>query len=101
MPFIYESLSLTKSYKGNSFYKKLFENDQIKISGKINKDDLKELLKARLPDYMVPSLFMELGRVPVTISGKIDKKALPDAEAGELLADQYVAPGNRSLKNLW
>ncbi|MEO7532808.1 MAG: amino acid adenylation domain-containing protein, partial [Ferruginibacter sp.] len=68
------------------------ENGETKNAERINKDDLREFLKAKLPDYMIPSLFIELEQFPVTISGKIDRKALPDADAAEILADQYQAP---------
>jgi hypothetical protein len=48
---------------------------------------------------MIPSLFIEIAEFPVTLNGKIDKKALPKPEK-ELLADQYVAPRNEVEKTL-
>ncbi len=102
--FTYESFNSTQTFKGNDFYKKVFENDEVKISEKINKDELRDLLKKQLPDYMVPSLFMELDVFPVTISGKIDKKALPAPDAVEVAAGQYVAPRNdieKALVEIW
>ena len=41
---------------------------------------LVEFLKAQLPDYMVPSVFVELDAFPLTRSGKIDRRALPIPE---------------------
>jgi amino acid adenylation domain-containing protein len=43
----------------------------------VKTDDLSRYLKQKLPHYMVPSLFIELDALPLTLNGKIDHKALP------------------------
>jgi amino acid adenylation domain-containing protein/non-ribosomal peptide synthase protein (TIGR01720 family) len=42
-----------------------------------NKDELKNWLRQRLTDYMIPSAFVELEKFPVTVNGKMDRAALP------------------------
>ena len=64
------------------------------------RDALISALKEKLPEYMVPSLFVELETLPLTANGKVDRKALPDPDAGELLKNQYVAPANDTESRL-
>jgi acyl carrier protein len=67
-------------------------------------DELRALLKARVPEYMIPSAFVVVDVLPITPNGKIDRNALaalePEFEAPEL----YVAPRNATeelVVKLW
>jgi amino acid adenylation domain-containing protein len=61
----------------------------------ITTNELRNFLTQRLPDYMVPSAFVVLDSLPLTPSGKVDRRALPDPgterpDAGK----EFVAPRN-------
>ncbi len=56
-------------------------------------EDLKAHLSARLPGYMAPSFYFRLEALPLTASGKINRRALPEPEAHRPgLRETFVAP---------
>jgi amino acid adenylation domain-containing protein len=86
------------------------ESDDLRIvaylvGAPIAHDELRALLRKKLPDYMLPSAFVFLKALPLTPNGKVDRAALPapgDARAG-VQAD-FVAPRTpveERLASLW
>ncbi|HYC27650.1 MAG TPA: condensation domain-containing protein, partial [Chitinophagaceae bacterium] len=72
--------------------------------GVFNKHEITQYLKARLPEYMVPSVFIEMESLPLTSNGKIDGRQLPDPHSFISLKDRYAAPRNemeQALANIW
>jgi acyl-coenzyme A synthetase/AMP-(fatty) acid ligase/acyl carrier protein len=60
---------------------------------------LRQELSTRLPDFMIPSRFMEIDKIPLTPNNKVDHKALPDPELTPLqLESGYLAPATEMEK---
>ena len=76
----------------------------IVLSGMFDRETLSSYVKNKLPEYMVPALWVEMEHLPITRNGKIDKKALPNPVAGKMLKNEYVAAGNQleeALVKIW
>lgn len=72
--------------------------------GQKNTNEIRSFLQQHLPDYMIPSVFIWMDKIPKTASGKVDKKALPNPDASALLTHAYVAPVSKTeqlLAELW
>ncbi|ASS75351.1 hypothetical protein CIG75_10345 [Tumebacillus algifaecis] len=70
----------------------------------VESGELRRFLKQRLPDYMVPSAFVSLTQLPLTPSGKVDRKALPQPADFVSAERAYVAPRTETetmLTQLW
>ena len=71
------------------------------VSGrKLETAELKGFLAEKLPGYMVPAFLVPLESMPLTVNGKIDKKALPQPESMARTAGSYEAPRNPTEQQL-
>ncbi len=62
--------------------------------------EIRAYLKERLPEYMIPSYFVFLDKMPVNANGKIDRKALPEPEGNIAVGTEYIAPRNETEEKL-
>jgi amino acid adenylation domain-containing protein len=72
----------------------------------LNITALRESLKQKLPDYMVPAAFVEVESIPLTTNGKVDRSALPQPQPMNFGIDEanFVVAGNsieEVLTGIW
>ncbi|HEU5383846.1 MAG TPA: condensation domain-containing protein, partial [Ktedonobacteraceae bacterium] len=74
-------------------------------SSSLSGRELRSYLRERLPDYMVPAVFMVMETLPLTPNGKIDKAALPVPDPGRMSSDASTlvsrTPVQELLVGIW
>jgi len=72
---------------------------------RLNEREVRGYLKGLLPSYMIPSHLAQIDRLPLTVNGKVDTRALPLPEQVRLAsASERVLPGNEvesRLADIW
>ncbi|HET9280163.1 MAG TPA: amino acid adenylation domain-containing protein, partial [Flavitalea sp.] len=72
--------------------------------GSFEREKIITTLRDKLPEYMIPSQWVELEQLPLTSNGKVDKRALPEPGEFEYRSNEYAAPvtqTERDLAEIW
>jgi len=67
-------------------------------------DNLKSYLAESLPEYMIPTAFVELALMPLSANGKVDRKSLPTPDLAQLNSVDFIAPQSSKeiiLADIW
>ena len=86
-----------KENKGVS-YQSAAEEEETGINEK-----LESFLRERIPQYMIPNIFVELDHIPLNNNGKIDRKNLPDPDVKEIMnerREKEFVPPNTELEKM-
>ncbi len=68
----------------------------IVVDESLTTSQVREFLKEKLPDYMVPSVFVTLDTLPLTPNGKVDRFALPAPDVAFSQSSDFLAPKTES-----
>ncbi|WP_261378382.1 non-ribosomal peptide synthetase [Paenibacillus agilis] len=70
----------------------------------ISENEMRSYLASHLPGYMIPTCYMFLEQMPLTINGKIDRQKLPHPIKQDWMSNNYIAPHTeteRKLVGIW
>ena len=76
------------NYNENAIYAYIVSDEEVSVSS------VRDRLGQVLPEYMIPAYMGQIEVIPVTASGKLDRRALPELEASS--SREYVAPQNET-----
>lgn len=63
-------------------------------------NQIRSFLSHYLPEYMIPSFFKKIEKVPLTSNGKIDRESLPFVQGVLAVDTDYAPPQNKTQENL-
>ncbi|MCK3667347.1 amino acid adenylation domain-containing protein [Photorhabdus noenieputensis] len=86
-PQVKQAVVIDREYQGNKALVAYLVTDE-----ELSDDELVRHLSSRLPDYMLPASFTRIESIPLTLNGKVDRRALPEPVWGN--REGYVAPRN-------
>ncbi|HWK88522.1 MAG TPA: condensation domain-containing protein, partial [Longimicrobium sp.] len=73
----------------------------VAAEGEMDTAPLREHLRARLPEFMVPDAWVLLDALPLTPNGKVDRDALPEPAAAAVEHVEPRTPTERALAGIW
>lgn len=77
----------------------------VEPSAELSSSEVRNILQEKLPNFMIPSVFVNLNEMPLTPNGKVDRQALPAPEGKNLKrGTDYVIPRTpleNSLADIW
>lgn len=90
---IVEAVVIAKEWNGRNHLTAYYVSEEA-----LDTADLRIYLLSKLPDYMVPAYFIHLKELPLTSTGKLFRKGLPDPKI--IAEENYEPPGNEIEKRL-
>jgi len=71
----------------------------------LDENELKNQLGKQLPNYMIPSIFVQIDEIPLTVNGKVNKKLLPEINSiNKSIEGEIVAPSSlteNAIAGIW
>ena len=91
LPEVNQAVVLDRERQGNKYLAAYIVSSTKET---ITSKELKEVLTNQLPEYMVPSTYTMMESIPLTINGKVDRKALPEGDFNESATAEYNPASN-------
>jgi amino acid adenylation domain-containing protein/FkbM family methyltransferase len=99
---LYNIFAVIPTGQPGTYHEKPLQNPEYWNSPDRLLSRLRTFLGEKLPDYMIPSFFVLMEKLPLTPAGKVDRNALPPLETG--MKERYIPPRDEieaALQEIW
>jgi amino acid adenylation domain-containing protein len=93
-PDVREAVAVEKKLRNGQQELAVYVTLSEEVDKSFNVNSLRDHIRSALPDYMIPAHFIRLDAIPLTSSGKVDRRALPSPQDPNRYAAGRVAPQN-------
>ncbi|CCN37781.1 hypothetical protein VIBNISO65_490047 [Vibrio nigripulchritudo SO65] len=87
---VQQAVVIDREKEGEKYLAAYIVSDTIVSDTTLDAERIRQTLSTSLPDFMVPSTFTQIDTIPLTMNGKLDRRALPEPEWSA--SDSYTAP---------
>eukprot|EP00833_Pecoramyces_ruminatium_P008189 jgi/Orpsp1_1/1182221/evm.model.c7180000080399.2 len=99
MPEIHQCIVIDKKKENRDKYLVCYYIPK-EIDNEISNKEIRKYLSEKIPRYMVPNYYIRINEIPLSSTGKLNRRKLPEPKKEDFITEAYVAPVNNIEKTI-